>query len=492
MSTIENDATEATDLIEAPPATNDRRPGAYRSFFLRLHFYAGLFVGPFLLVAAITGGLYALAPSLEEWIYRDYLHSDTRGEFQPVADQIRAAQQVRPDLTVTAVRPAAELGDTTRVMFTDATLSSSSERRGVFVDPVTAEPVGELTVYGSSGALPVRTWLSNLHRSLLIGEPGRVYSELAASWLWLIAVGGAVLWVGRYRQMRGRGSSRARLFGVDRSLLGRARTLNWHGAAGIWIAAGLLFLSATGLTWSKYAGDHVSEIRTALSWTTPAVATDLAAAEPAAEHGDHAGHGHGGAPATTPDAGAAVTATSVGQVDGALAAARAAGVGGKVEVSVPAPADTAFTVAQTRQPWVLSNNSVAVDGATGTITDESWFADWPLAAKLSAWGIQLHMGTLFGLPNQLVLLGLAAVLVTVIVRGYVMWWRRRPVTGARRVGRPPARGVLTGLPPAAAVAVVITAAGVGFFMPLLGLSLLAFLAVDVVVGAVQQRRAEMR
>ena len=43
-------------------------------------------------------------------------------------------------------------------------------------------------------------------------------------------------------------------------------------------------------------------------------------------------------------------------------------------------------------------------------------------------------------------------LVTVIVRGYVMWWRRRPVTGARRVGRPPARGVLTGLPPAAAVA----------------------------------------
>ncbi len=173
-------------------------------------------------------------------------------------------------------------------------------------------------------------------------------------------------------------------------------------------------------------------------------------------------------------------------------AARAAGVGGAVEVSIPNTADTALTVAQTRQPWVLSNNSVAVDGATGTITDESWFADWPLAAKLSAWGIQLHMGTLFGLPNQLVLLALAAVLVTVIVRGYLMWWRRRPVTGARRVGRPPVRGVLTGLPPAAAVAVVVAAAGVGYFLPLLGLSLLAFLAADVVVGAVQHRRAEMR
>jgi ketopantoate reductase len=77
-----------------------------------------------------------------------------------------------------------------------------------------------------------------------------------------------------------------------------------------------------------------------------------------------------------------------------LQAARAAGIGGKVEVSIPSQPGTAFTVAQTRQPWVMSNNAVAVDGATGRITDATWFADWPLAAKLSAWGIQLHMGTL--------------------------------------------------------------------------------------------------
>ena len=485
MSTIEDDAT---DLTAAPPAPK-RSPS--RAFFLRLHFYAGLFVGPFLLIAAITGGLYAVAPSLEQWIYRDHLHSDTRGEFQPVADQIRAAQQVRPDLTVNAVRPATELGDTTRVMFTDPTLGSSSERRGVFIDPVTAESLGELTVYGSSGALPVRTWLSNLHRSLLIGDPGRLYSELAASWLWVIAIGGVVLWVGRYRQLRRRGNGRARLLSVDRSVAGRSRTLNWHGATGIWIAVGLLFLSATGLTWSKYAGENVSEVRAALSWSTPSVATELAPAQQvsAAEHGAHAGHE---VDATGAAADAATVTRSIDQVDDVLAAARTAGIDGKVEVSIPDAPDTAFTVAQTRQPWVLSNNAVAVDGNTGKITDTSWFADWPLAAKLSAWGIQLHMGTLFGLPNQLLLLALAGLLVTVIIRGYLMWWKRRPATGARRVGRAPRRGALGGLPPAAAVALVITAVGVGSFMPLLGLSLLAFLAVDVVVGIVQQKRTEMR
>ena len=249
--------------------------------------------------------------------------------------------------------------------------------------------------------------------------------------------------------------------------------------------------SATGLTWSKYAGENVSEVRAALSWSTPSVATELAPAQQvsAAEHGAHAGHE---VDATGAAADAATVTRSIDQVDDVLAAARTAGIDGKVEVSIPDTPDTAFTVAQTRQPWVLSNNAVAVDGNTGKITDTSWFADWPLAAKLSAWGIQLHMGTLFGLPNQLILLALAGLLVTVIVRGYLMWWKRRPVTGMRRVGRAPRRGALGGLPPAAAVAVVITAAGVGFFMPLLGLSLLAFLAVDVVVGMVQQRRAQLR
>ena len=38
---------------DTPPAS-DR--GWFRAFLLRLHFYAGILAGPFLLIAAITGG----------------------------------------------------------------------------------------------------------------------------------------------------------------------------------------------------------------------------------------------------------------------------------------------------------------------------------------------------------------------------------------------------------------------------------------------------
>lgn len=209
----------------------------YRAFILRLHFYAGLFVGTFLLVAAISGGLYAVAPSIEQLVYRDHLHADSSGPALAVSDQVGVAQQVRPDLTVSAVRPATEPGETTRVLFSDPTLGPS-ERLGVFVDPVKGESVGELNVYGSSGSLPVRTWISNLHRSLHLGDPGRIYSELAASWLWIIALAGIFLWVSRYRRTKIRRPAEARLLTVDRNSQGRTRTLNWHGTVGFWIALG--------------------------------------------------------------------------------------------------------------------------------------------------------------------------------------------------------------------------------------------------------------
>ena len=463
---------QTTDL--APPPARRWRP-----LILRLHFYAGILVGPFILIAAVTGGLYAIAPTLENVVYRDLLHTDDTGPALPISDQVLAAQAERPDLTVAAVRPATAAGDTTRVMFTDPSLGES-KRTAVFVDPATATAVGESTVYGSSGSLPLRTWLSELHRTLHLGEAGRRDSELAASWLGVVALGGLFLWVERYRRRRSR--SDARLFTVDRTTRGRRRTLNLHGAGGAWIVVGLVFLSATGLTWSAYAGANITDVRSALSWTTPTLDTDLTGH---AGHSDdeHAGHvGHGASDAT-----ASTAPVDVRQIDGVLAVARENDVTGPVEASIPASGDTAFQVSQLRDPWVFSTDSIAIDGASDRVVDVQRFADWPLAAKLTTWGISLHMGVLFGLVTQLALLALAVVLVAVIVGGYRMWFQRRPSrTGGTPVGRPPQRGALRRLSPGAVVGLAVATVAIGWFVPLLGVSLLAFLAVDVVTGRLRR------
>ncbi len=129
----------------------------------------------------------------------------------------------------------------------------------VFVDPYTGTVRGALEQYGSTGALPLRTWIDELHRDLHLGQTGRLYSELAASWLWVIAGGGLLLWFSRRRALR-------RVRGTS----GRRRTLGClHGTVGVWAAVGFIFLSATGLTWSTYAGANIDQLRTSLGQSTP-------------------------------------------------------------------------------------------------------------------------------------------------------------------------------------------------------------------------------
>ena len=84
---------------------------------LRLHFYAAILVGPFLLISAASGALYALSPQLEKVVYAHELTAPSDAASLPLAAQVEAAQEhVGEDAQLAAVRPAPQPGDTTRVM----------------------------------------------------------------------------------------------------------------------------------------------------------------------------------------------------------------------------------------------------------------------------------------------------------------------------------------------------------------------------------------
>lgn len=468
--TIPDDTLEPTSTTQPPQAIPPHR---WRALVVRLHFYAGVLVCPFLVVAALTGGAYALAPTLEKFVYRDVLTVEAADRPLPQADQVAAAQSAHPGLAMTGLRPPSAPDESTRVYFADPELGEDL-LRAVFVDPYTGRVLGDENTW--LGYLPLSTWLDGLHRHLNLGEPGRIYSEIAASWLWVVALGGLYLWLVKAAGDRRRGR-KGRILSVDRSVSGRSRTLNWHGATGVWLLAGLLFLSATGITWSTYAGAHVSDIRTAFNWQRPQLNTHLLV-DAHAGHGGHAAGREGLDPATVDYA-------------AVLDAADAAGVRSPVELTLPSEQGQGITVTEIDKPYRWTTNSASVDPTAMTVTGTiDYWRDYSLIAKLADWGIRAHMGFLFGLLNQIVLLGIAAGLLTVIVRGYRMWWQRRPTRGSRwAVGRPPVRGGMRRLSPLAIGVVAVAAVAVGWFLPLLGLSLLGFLVVDVVVGALKRRKA---
>lgn len=439
---------------------------------MRLHFYVGVLVGPFLLVAALSGIAYALTPQLENWLYHDALTTGSNGEPQPLARQIEAAQQAAGiNDTPAAIRPATQPGTTTRVMFSENG-HGPSEHRALFIDPVTLAVRGDMTVYGTSGVLPLRTAIDQFHRGLLLGDIGRLYSELAASWLWIAALGGIVLW---WQRRRARTPMRN----------GSQQLRQRHASLGVFALVGLLFFSATGLTWSQWAGGNIAELRHAWGWSTPSVSTDL--------HGSHSQavdpHAEHRAEAATPMKRPALTPADF---DHAYAAARTAGIDAdKIEMIPPSAPQKAWKIREIGREWPTQVDAVALDPQTFAVTDRADFATFPLAAKLTRWGIDLHMGVLFGLPNQLVLVVFASGLATLVCWGYIMWWRRRSHQTTSSQPRTLV-AIFRRLPWRPRIAIVLIVLAFAYALPVLGASLALFVMIDWIrwrlSGAASARR----
>jgi uncharacterized iron-regulated membrane protein len=468
---LDTPTTSAAEPAVAPRPENRSGWSALRPLVLRMHFYAGLLIAPFLLIAAVSGLLYALSFQAEKVLYSHELTAPVGEQKTPLSAQVEAARTAHPENTVTAVWPSPEDGATTRVLMSGPGVGEGKSL-AVFVDPYTAQLRGELESFGSSGALPLRTWLDELHRDLHLGDFGRNYSELAASWLWVVALGGLALWIGRKR------TSKRALVVPERGPKGRRRTLGRHGSVGLWAVTGLVLLSATGLTWSKYTGENIGSVREQLGGATPTVSAALPGPSGAKspEPTGHEGHeGHGGA-AAGPGAG-----KDVG-IDSVLASAKGAGVDGRLAVTLPADGK-GYVVKETDTQFPVHLDSVAVDPATGKVLAELRFADYPLLAKLTRFGIDAHTGVFLGLVNQLALAALALALILLILWGYRMWWLRRPAKGrALRFGRPMPRGAWRNVPLRWLLPLAFGTALVGWFVPMLGISLLVFLVADAVLG----------
>lgn len=448
--------------------TDLARPGSASLLALitRLHFYAGLFVGPFILIAALSGLLYALTPQIEDRLYAQQLFTATAGESLPLSRQVEIARtHAGEGAALWAVRPAPAPGNTTRVLFSSPELGAS-EHRGVFIDPVAGTVVGDLRVYGTTGVLPLRNWIGDLHRRLFLGEFGRYYSELAASWLWVVALGGLIVWAARRRRLRAAAASNAS--GLRR----------WHSVLGLWLFIGMLFFSATGLTWSKWAGSNIGVVRAAWGMSTPGLSTAVNGDTGLApgEHDHH--HAAAGLARLAPSA-------EVSTFDSVLSAARAAGIdAGKIEIRPAQEAGRAWTVTEVDRSWPTQVDAAAIDPLTLGVVDRLEFAQFPLAAKLTRWGIDAHMGTLFGLANQLLLIVSAAGVVAMVCMGYLMWWRRRArILSDRYLS---VTAMWAGLSLLTRIACVLVVVALGVSMPVFGFGLAAFLLVDLLISRKQR------
>ncbi|MGD9528725.1 PepSY-associated TM helix domain-containing protein [Pseudonocardia sp.] len=436
------------DMPRTSRAPQPRAPGGaaggpvLRPLARRVHFLAGILIAPFVLLLCLTGLVYVFSPQIHDNLYAQQLYVHHVGDApRPVAEQVAAAMDAHPEAELRSVVPPPEPGRTTRVNLSVPSLSERGEARTVYVDPYTNYISGELTTMNDR--LPANVWLRDLHSNLHLGEIGRLYAQVAASWLPAVVLGGVLLWVAK--QGRRRRSARELLVPVPRGKGTQSRLRSVHGPLGLWLAFGLVGMSVTGLMMGGLPNARVPQ----LALAPVAVPSDVR------------------------------TLT----VDEMLDVARAEGLDGELRVTPPAVPDRPAVVAETAP----GRDGIAVDPYTGAVTERIGWDDYAFLAKVRTLGTEAHTGALFGVANQILLALLAVATIVLIVVGYLMWWAKRsPYQGPLPPAPPPAVRELTH-PVRAAILLVV--AVLGYLVPVFGVSLVAFVVADLAINAVRRRRA---
>ncbi|WP_188190035.1 PepSY-associated TM helix domain-containing protein [Nonomuraea sp. SYSU D8015] len=466
MTTVEARPAAARTPTPAPAASQ-----RYRAVW-RWHFYAGVFVAPVLLVLAVTGGIYLFKEPFEEWRYQDVRTvAEPVAAARPLSEQIAAAQSTRPGSTVMSVIPPTSPDRTTRVILQGADAGPWAQGISVYVHPGTAAVVGEI----DDSATFMRV-VRTIHGELMSGTVGDRVVEIAACWaLILVATGTYLWWSGRRTRKK-----------APRSARGRLRRL--HILVGVGSGVAVVFLVISGLPWSGVWGEGLQTIQERTGSTAPSAddfpntstpprSGDLSdhpdakvpwAAErlPVPESGEHAGHGSG----------RGVLQPGAVPVETALAAARpaiASCTECEVKVLLPDGPTGVYTIVADPRRDPSAARTLHVDQYSGKVLVSYGWAEYGTMAKLVEQGIALHEGRRYGPANLVVMLAACLALITLVVTGVWMWWKRRPRGRAGSPARPSDRR--------SAYGVIAIMALLGLLFPLAGITMATVLLLDWLV-----------
>lgn len=438
--------------------TSNGSKAAFYRMIWRWHFYAGLFVIPFILILSLSGALYLFKPQVERWEERAYQQLPTANEVSPNA-QLDAALAAFPHSQFLSYRLPERVGDAAMIHLA---LADGKAMRDVFVSP-------QGKVLGSID--PERRIMAfdhRLHGQLLIGPRGSWLVELAASWAIVMVVTGLYLWWPRRRGLAGvlwprlsRGSG-----GIWRDL---------HAVTGFWVAGLALVLLLTGLPWADVWGSAFKSVRAEMGWVKGRQDWTIGGRPPADDNGGgvHAEHDH---QAMMRMAAAGMKMAGLADI---VAKAKAEHLAFPVLISPPG-APQRFG-ASSSMAWTVKSDSqnrpqrvsISYDMATGKMLSREGFADKHVIDRVIGYGVAWHEGQLFGPINQLIGVLTAAGLVLLSISGFVLWRRRKPT---QQLGAPP----LPRMPPRMG-GVVALIFGLAALLPLLAASLLLMLLFDLLV-----------
>lgn len=458
---------------EGARASNVQQQNKARYFLVwRWHFYAGLFVIPFMLMLSLTGIVMLFDDEIEQMRYQELISVEDQAKQRPISTQLKAVKDAYPNASITQVIVTE---DPTHANRFNVRLEDGSSIFAT-VNPYTAEVLGQIDRSDSWYQLA-----NDIHGTLLIGQWGDYLIEVSASLGILLLVSGIYLWLPRDNASKA-GFLKIRFNSGSRTLM-----KDLHANLGGTLSVVFLLFLLSGLAWAGVWGAKMVQgwntFPTYYTWGEKPQSTRLhqhlnhgseeempwnLELAPVPESDPHHGHHQ---PNSSQDKYDASRSMDIDTID-----LKAEQLGlPQYRLFLPQSETGVYTIAANSMAGDVVDprldRTVHIDQYTGqTLIDVTW-DDYSIIAKLMAAGVSLHQGDLSALNKWLNVFFCVAFIV-IAITGACMWWIRRPAR-QNKLGVP-ARFEQEGMWKVGLATLVL----IGLLFPLAGVTIVVAMLVD--------------
>lgn len=430
----------------------------------RLHLYAALFITPLLLTLTLSGIGYLFFTDVENKIYQqEFFGKSEETEQQTLKQAVKEIEETYKGYSINKISIMEEPYND-RITVND----EDGNQLYVFLDENNQIVTSQIAKYTYSNVM------RNIHSSLFTENTIINYLvELTACWTIFMIVSGTYMLV-----------KKKLITNKNKKL----RFQKWHALLGLIVAIPLVVIVLTGIPWSAFMGSHISKLgedypnlgHTELRYNPPNSDVNeipwatRSKKEPMSENGEHKGHAdrHGASSSVT-DLPNQMTVDEIGNI------AQKEGVSKPFSIVYPSDDKGVFTISKGSNTGVTGldvspyeETTIYYDQYSGKKLGKVDYEEYGLIGKWFTWGIPLHEGHLFGLPNKIMnLLACIAFLGTIII-GFISWIKRtKSFTKIlpKRINKP------------LSLSVILMLVILGILMPLFGLSIILVLIIEYIL-----------
>ncbi|MBH0173501.1 PepSY domain-containing protein [Fictibacillus sp. 23RED33] len=425
--------------------------------FRRLHFYAAWFITPLLITLTLSGTGFLFYPEVESYLYeKEFFGMSETKETQSMDEAIKEISAKYEGYSIGKISMMEEPYNS-RVTISN----ENGDSRTIFLDD------SNQIVSSQDPSNTYSYFMRNFHSSLLTESTFMRYLvELTACWTVFLIISGIYMTF-KKKLLANKNKSKSLKFQKAHAILGIA------------LAIPLMVIVITGIPWSVFMGSQIAKFgqehpeigRTELRYTPPQSDVDeipwatRSLNQPASDDKTEANN----------------NLNNPGQqsLESVIAKAQDEKISRPFSIVYPADEKGVFTVSKGSNTGVpgldvspYEETTAYFDQYSGNVIAKINFEDYGIIGKWFTWGIPLHEGHLFGMPNKILNLVVCIAFLGAITMGFLSWMRRMKQGESKTPRRVNKQWSLVAI-----LALLI----LGIIMPLFGISILIIFVIETIV-----------